>query len=53
MSKELLEKEERFRQNDSFAYKKIKIMQELIYEQIYQPIFKKFPDLENSIMKKI
>lgn len=28
---------------DSFVYRKIKNMTELIYSQYYQPLFKKYP----------
>ena len=40
--KELIEKEERFRQLDSFAFRKLKIIHELVNTQIYQPIFRRF-----------
>lgn len=37
---------------DTFAYKKIKMIQQLVYEQIYQPIFKRFTALEGALIKK-
>jgi hypothetical protein len=37
---------------DSLAFTKIKMIQELVYEQIYQPIFKKYVSLEGALAKK-
>jgi hypothetical protein len=45
LCKELLEKEERFRLADTLVFKKVKIINDLITEQYYEPLFKKHPQL--------
>jgi hypothetical protein len=39
----LVEKEERFRQMDSFVFKKVKGISNIIQEVYYEPLFKKYP----------
>ena len=47
--REIIEKEDKFRQMDGFVFKKIKLINELNLENIYQELFKKFPSLEAEI----